>query len=236
MTPPSEVRIDSPYPMRATESPRLRACSTKCQSGGCQTGSFSLLSTVRRPRGVSNFQVLAPPSFTSVLPLPVATWVVNIVSGPFFSQTRFSSRLTTRYGLSFGGSAFAASCTTFSACSPVDCTTDSRSPRLSSATMRMTLRSNRLATRVSTNSQVESAVSSIMPPTRYQATPPPWPKKRTARSVSPPVVIVIPTYGSPSIEIHRHPDFENFFHGLEVRRARADRPRHHVLRILQGSG
>src|SRR5688500_3948429 len=219
--------------MRVIPRPRFRACSTKCQSGGCHTGSFSLLRTVSRPRGVSNFQVLPPPSFPRVLPLPVATCVVNIVSGPCFSQTRFSSRLTTRYGLSLGGSAFSASCTTFAVCSPVDCTTASRSPRLSSATMRITLRSKRLATRVSTNSHVESAVSSIMPPTRYHATPPPWPKKRTVRSVRPPVVIVIPTYGSPSIEIHRHPDLEDLFHGLEIRRAGPHRPRHHVLGILE---
>src|SRR5687768_18351311 len=102
--------------------------------------------------------------------------------------------------------------------------------------MRMTLRSNRLAMRVSTNSQVENAVRSIMPPTRYHATPPPCPKKRTVRSVSPPVVIVIPTYGSPSIEIDRHPHFEDLFHGLQVGGARADGARHHVARILQRPG
>src|SRR5687768_5288710 len=183
MTPPSPVRIPSPCSTRATESPRLRACSMKCQSGGCHTGSFSLLCTARRPRGVSNFHVLSLPSLTRVLPLPVATCVVNSVSVPFFSQRLFSSRLTTRYGLSFGGSALSAS---WMSCCPIwtfVCTASSRLT-LPSATMRITSRRKRRATRVSTKSQVESAVIASIPPTRYHATPPPCPKNRTVVSVS----------------------------------------------------
>ena len=162
ITPPSEVEIALPRSRRTSDTPRFRACSTKCQSGGRHTGSFSLLSTVSRPRGVSKRHVLAPPSLTSVLPLPVATWVVNSVASPFFSQMRFSSRLTTRYGRSLGGSALAASWSSACPRSTCACTASSRS-RFCSATIRMTLRRKRRPTMVSTNSHVEAAVSASIP-------------------------------------------------------------------------
>src|SRR5687767_6969553 len=97
----------------------------------------------------------------------------------------------------------------------------------------MTLRSKRFAIRVSTKSHVEAPVSSIIPPTRYHATPPPCPKNRTVRSVSPPVVIIVPTYGSPSIEVHRHADFQDLADRLQVGGARAHGAGHDVILVLE---
>src|SRR5204863_8730050 len=102
---PSAVRSGAPGLTRAIPRWRLFASSTKCHSGGTHAGASSLLYTVRRPRGVSNFHSLEPPSLTSVLPLPVATWVVNRTCPPCLYQRRLSSLLTTRYGRSVGGSA-----------------------------------------------------------------------------------------------------------------------------------
>src|SRR5688500_10963598 len=82
------------------------------------------------------------------------------------------------------------------------------------------------------------AKSAVLPATvsrpaaiRYQATPPPWPKKRTTRVVSGPLSAV--TSVLPSIEVHGHAGGEVLPDRLQVPGRGPHVPREHVRLVRQ---
>src|SRR5262245_11589578 len=82
----------------------LSSCSSATSaynhSGGCQTGSDSLPSTVRTPRGVTNLYLEFPNS--SVVPFATAADALKTVSLPTSAQTwRSISETTMRNPLLF---------------------------------------------------------------------------------------------------------------------------------------